>query len=39
LDDIGIVSTEVLISPPDDREGEETAYGETNEAVKLFWKK
>ncbi len=39
LDEIGIVSTEVLISPPDDREGEETAYGETNEAVKLFWKK
>lgn len=39
LDEIGIVSTEVLISPPDDREGEDSAYGESNEAVKVFWKK
>ena len=39
LDDIGIVSSEVLISPPDDREGEETAYGDTNEVVKSFWEK
>lgn len=37
LDEIGIVSTEVLISPPDDREGEETAYGKTPERVKSFW--
>jgi len=37
LDEIGIVSTEVLISPPDDREGEETAYGKTPERVKAFW--
>ncbi|MEX2115294.1 MAG: HsdR family type I site-specific deoxyribonuclease [Bacteroidota bacterium] len=37
LDEIGIVSTEVLISPPDDREGEESAYGKTPERVKSFW--
>lgn len=39
LDEIGIVSTEVLISPPDEREGEESAYGETPDIVKQFWKK
>lgn len=39
LDEIGIVSTEVLISPPDDREGEESAYEKTTERVKAFWKK
>lgn len=39
LDEIGIVSIEVLISPPDEREGEESAYGETPDLVKLFWKK
>ena len=39
LDEIGIVSTEVLISPPDDREGEDSAYGESSEAVKSFWRK
>lgn len=38
LDEIGKVSSEVLITPPDDREGEETAYGETPEEVKAFWK-
>jgi len=38
LDEIGIVSSEVVISPPDDREGEETAYGETSDRVKKFWK-
>jgi type I restriction enzyme R subunit len=39
LDEIGIVSSEVLISPPDEREGEESAYGETPDMVKSFWKK
>ncbi len=39
LDEIGIVSTEVLISPPDEREGEESAYGEPSDLVKAFWKK
>ena len=39
LDDIGIVTSEVLISPPDDREGEDSAFGETSDRVKRFWKK
>lgn len=39
FDEIGILSTEVLITAPDDREGEETAYGGTDDSVKAFWKK
>jgi type I restriction enzyme R subunit len=39
LDEIGIVSTEVLISPTDEREGEDSAYAESTDKVKLFWKK
>lgn len=39
LDEIGKVSSEVLITSPDVREGEETAYGGTPEEVKVFWKK
>ena len=39
LDEIGMVSSEVLITPPDTREGEETAYGDTSEEVKAFWKR
>jgi type I restriction enzyme R subunit len=39
LDDIGIITSEVLISPPDDREGEDSSYGETPDRVKRFWKK
>lgn len=39
LDEIGIVSSEVLITSPDDREGEEEAYGETSNEEKAFWKK
>lgn len=38
LDEIGKVSSEVLITAPDDREGEEIAYGNTSEEVKAFWK-
>ena len=38
LDEIGKVTSEVLITAPDDREGEETAYGKTQEDVKAFWK-
>lgn len=38
LDEIGKVTSEVLITAPDDREGEETAYGRTQEEVKTFWK-
>lgn len=39
LDEIGIVSTEVLITSPDTREGEETAYGETSNIELSFWKR
>ena len=39
LDEIGKVTSEVLITEPDSREGEETAYGETPEEVKAFWKR
>jgi type I restriction enzyme R subunit len=37
--EIGLVTSEVLISPPDEREGEESAYGKTDELVKTFWHK
>ena len=39
LDEIGKVSSEVLITAPDNREGEENAYGNTSEEVKSFWAK
>lgn len=39
LDEIGIVSSEVLISSIDDREGEESAYEKSSEKVNQFWKK
>jgi type I restriction enzyme R subunit len=39
LDEIGLVTTEVLISAPDEREGEDSAYGETSDLIKAFWKK
>jgi len=39
LDEIGIVNTEVLISPPDEREGESSAYGKSSDIVKVFWEK
>lgn len=39
LDEIGIVSSELLISPPDEREGEDSAYTGSTDKVKLFWKK
>lgn len=38
LDEIGKVSSEVLITAPDDREGEDNAYIGTPEEVKAFWK-
>jgi type I restriction enzyme R subunit len=37
LDSIGIVSSELVISPPDEREGEDSAFGQTPDAVKQFW--
>jgi len=39
FDQIGRVSTEVIISPPDEREGYEDAYGEPADKVLAFWKK
>jgi len=39
LDEIGIVSSDVLISPPDEREGEDSAYEKSTDRVKQFWAK
>ena len=39
LDEIGMVSSEVLITAPDMREGEDSSYGETSAEVKAYWKK
>ena len=39
LDEIGKISSDVLITAPDDREGEEIAYGGTAQEVKDFWKR
>ena len=37
LESIGIVTSELVISPPDEREGEDSAFGQTPDAVKQFW--
>ena len=39
LDEIGIVSSEVLISSIDEREGEDSAYEKSSERENRFWKK
>lgn len=39
LDEIGIVSSEVLISAIDEREGEESAFEQSTEIEKRFWKR
>ena len=39
LDEFGMVTSEVMISAPDDREGEEDPTGEPSGELKLFWKK
>ncbi len=39
LDEIGIVSSEVLISSTDEREGEETAYEKSTQKENQFWKR
>ena len=39
LDEIGIVSSEVVMSPPDEREGEDSAFVKSTELVKTFWRK
>lgn len=38
LNEFGMVWSEVLISGPDEREGEEDIYKENKEAVQRFWK-
>jgi len=38
LDDLGEVRSEVLISPPDDREGDEDLYKPNRERVNQYWK-
>jgi type I restriction enzyme R subunit len=38
LDDIGKVTSEIVISPPDQREGYENIYEEPVEGVLVFWK-
>lgn len=39
LDEIGKVTSEVLITSPDSREGEESAYAGSTEDIKQFWKR
>jgi len=39
LDEIGLVSSEVLISAIDEREGEDSAYEKSSEKENRFWKK
>ena len=39
LDEFDRVSSEVLISGPDDREGETDIHEESKDMVKVFWKK
>ena len=38
FDEFDMVSSEVLISGPDDREGEEDVHEESKDVVKVFWK-
>lgn len=39
LDEIGLVTSEVLISSIDEREGEDSAFEKSNEKLNRFWKK
>ena len=39
LNEFSMVSNEVLISGPDDREGEEDVHEKSKDVVKVFWKK
>lgn len=38
FDECGLVSTEVLISAPDDREGDDDLYAENRKEVVVFWR-
>lgn len=37
MDEFGLVKSEVLISGPDEKEGEENVTGGASESVKIFW--
>ena len=39
LDEIGFVTSEVVISPPDDREGHEAVEDEPSDQVQAFWRR
>jgi type I restriction enzyme, R subunit len=39
LDEIGLVSSEVLISSIDEREGEDSAFAKSTQKENIFWKK
>ena len=39
LDATGLITSELIISPPDEREGEDSAYGITPDVIKQFWHK
>ncbi|MCU0423353.1 MAG: HsdR family type I site-specific deoxyribonuclease [Bacteroidia bacterium] len=39
LDEIGLVSSEVIISSIDEREGEESVFEKSNERINQFWKR
>lgn len=39
LDDIGMVTSEVVISPPDEREGHEEVEEEPTDEVQAFWRR
>ena len=38
LDEFDMIRSEVLISGPDDREGEEDIHAESKDVIKVFWK-
>ncbi|MGB3778154.1 MAG: HsdR family type I site-specific deoxyribonuclease [Tunicatimonas sp.] len=39
LNEIGLVSSAVIMSPPDTREGEDSAYAKSTDQVKQFWER
>jgi type I restriction enzyme R subunit len=39
IEEFGIVSAEVLVSGPDEREGEDDPSAESSDVMKVFWKK
>ena len=39
LNEIGLVSSAVIMSPPDTREGEDSAYAKSSDRAKQFWER